>query len=336
MVSVSVIMPVYNTAESYLRDAVSSVLAQSFTDFEFLILNDSPDNRKLKNIVLSYNDKRIKYFENPYNMGIPQSYNKLLELASGKYVAVMNHDDIMLNSRISTQYTYLEKHPEIVLLGSWYKKFGEINRFKVVKNPRSHEEICACLLFKSSLHHPTIMMRRDIIELHKIRYNENYISLNDRILCYDFSKYGRLENLPQILYKYRFHKNMTSKAQKDIIRKERAMFHKLWFAGNNIELDADEIDVFDNYTTCGRNKITDKTVLLTALRTLEKLSEINKSKNILSLSEFDKVCSKYYFKRCLGALIYGKINLKSNLSSPLLKKKEKFLLRFLNIFCGWK
>ena len=73
MVDVSVIMPVFNTKILYLRKAIESVLSQSFADFEFLILNDSPENAELHEVILGYNDKRIKYFENEKNIGIPKS-----------------------------------------------------------------------------------------------------------------------------------------------------------------------------------------------------------------------------------------------------------------------
>ena len=335
MTEISVIMPVFNTKISYLREAIESVLSQSFTDFEFLILNDSPENRELRATILQYNDKRIKYFENGENIGIPKSYNKLLSLANSKYVALMNHDDIMKPSRLAKQFRYLEEHPEIGMLGTAYKKFGELNRFRSIINPCCHEEICAYLLFRSSMHHPTIMLRREIAEKYKIKYNENFISLNDRELCYEFSKYSKLANLPEVLYKYRFHGGMVSKIYKDVIRHEREMFHKLWFAYNNIDLPQDELDVFDNYTTYGRNKICDIKTLQSVIKTLEKLSDINKKRQILDVEIFDKICGIYANKRCANALVNGHINISEIIKGTKLPLNKPFLL-FLNAILGWK
>lgn len=335
MVEISVIMPVCNTKEEYLREAIESVLNQTFKDFEFLILNDSPDNKEIQRVIADYSDERIKYMENPTNIGIPQSYNRLQEMATGKYIAIMNHDDIMYSHRLAKQYHYLEKHPEIGLLGSGYKKFGEINRFRRATNPKEHNRICAYLLFKSAVHHPTIMMRRAIMAEHKIRYNENFISLNDRMLCYEFSKYSQLSNLPDTLYKYRFHKNMTSKKQKDTIRSERAMFHKLWFAYKNIELTPEEIDVFDHYTTYGRQKVRDIETLKIIVKTLEKLSDINQQRRFLDVKIFTEICAKYATKRCLNALVNSRINIKKIIKETTLPV-NKPLLFWSNMILGWK
>ena len=335
MSEISVIMPVYNTKEAYLREAIESVLAQTFKDFEFIILNDSPQDQNLRRIIAGYSDCRIKYKENSTNLGIPQSYNRLLDMAEGKYIAVMNHDDIAQKNRLVTQYKYMEAHPEVGVLGSAYKKFGEINRFKVIKNPEKHDDICALLLFKSPVHHPTMMFRRSLIEEHKIRYNENFISLNDRQLCYEFSKYSRLANLSDVLYKYRFHPDMTSKTKKKLIRKERAMFHKLWFAYNNIELTQEEADAFDNYTTYGRQKVKDMHTLEVICHTLEKISDINCQRNFLNQKAFTKICGTYFTKRCLNALYNGQLNISSLVDQTPLPV-NKLLLRSLNLLFGWR
>lgn len=105
MVRVSVLMPVYRTNEEYLREAISSILAQTYSDFEFLILDDCPeDDREL--IVKSYKDRRIKYLRNETNMGISESRNKLVDMARGEYLAVMDHDDVSLPERLEKQVNY--------------------------------------------------------------------------------------------------------------------------------------------------------------------------------------------------------------------------------------
>ena len=100
---VSVLTPIYNTNPAHLREMIESILNQTFTDFEFLILNDSPDNAKIEKIVKSYKDKRIKYFKNETNMGITPSRNKLLKMARGEYIAVFDHDDISVPTRLERE-----------------------------------------------------------------------------------------------------------------------------------------------------------------------------------------------------------------------------------------
>ena len=335
-VTVSVIMPVYNTDEGYLKEAIESVLQQTYKDYELLILNDSPENQALHELILTYTDKRIKYLENKCHMGIPQSYNHLLAQATGKYVAIMNHDDIMLPKRLAKQVAYMEAHPEVGLLGTAYKKFGEINRFKTIKNPSNHDDISSYLLFKSIIHHPTIMMRRQVIVDHNINYNENFISLNDRILCYDFSRHCKLANLPDVLYKYRFHTGMTSKVKKEIIRQERAMYHRLWFANYNILLEPEEINIFDNYVTYGRCKITSIDILQKVLKTLEKISAINHERHFLPLEPFDKVCAKYFMKRCFNAVYNGRIDVSEYIKQTTLPLNGRALLKLSNGIFGWR
>lgn len=336
MPKISVVMPVYHTNPIHLHQAIDSVLNQSYTDFEFIILNDSPQNNTIKQIISTYDDSRIIYHETTGNQGIAKSYNQLLELASSKYIALMNHDDICRKNRLKKQYEYLEKHKDVGLVGTGYKKFGEINRFKTVVNPQDDATIRSMLLFKSSIHHPTIMFRRDIAIDHKIRYNENFISLNDRQFYYDFSKFTKLANMKDILYDYRFHKDMTSKLQKPKIKEERQAFHKLWFAYNRIDLTPEEIDAFDNYASYGRCRIKDKHILKNIQIVLEKLVQENAHKNFLPQKEFEGVCAKYLVKRCLNAGWYGNICSKDIIKQTTLPVKTKPLLSVLNFVNRWR
>ena len=109
MPKVSVLTPLYNTNPSFLKEMIESILNQTFKDFEFLLLNDSPENKELKKIVESYNDRRIIYLENEKNLGISKSRNKLLELAKGEYIAIFDHDDISLPERLENRWIFLTK-----------------------------------------------------------------------------------------------------------------------------------------------------------------------------------------------------------------------------------
>ena len=130
MPKISVIMPVYNTKPKHLEQALVSVLSQTFIDFEFLILNDSPDNNILDNMVASFDDKRIKYLKPEHNLGIAEAHNALLREAKGQYIAVMDHDDISLPMRLQKQYDYMESHPEVGILGTAYQRFGKLLKRK--------------------------------------------------------------------------------------------------------------------------------------------------------------------------------------------------------------
>lgn len=336
MSKISVIMPVYNTKPTYLQQAIESILNQTFEDFKFLILNDSPENPYIKGIVKKYNDKRIIYYEHTSNQGVARSYNHLLSLANTKYIALMNHDDISLASRIEEQFNFLENNQDIGLVGTAYKKFGEINRFKNIYPAKTDAEIRALLFFKSPIHHPTIMLRSQIVAQHKIMYNENYISLNDRYFYYDFCKYSKLANLDSVLYKYRFHKDMISKKYKDRILDEQNNFHKFWLQDKGINLSQYEIDVLDNYALCGRCRIKNKENLCHIRNIFEKLVLENQKKHFLPENEFKNICAEYLIKRSLNAAWYGHITTKHILDQTTLPIKNMMLLQMLDYVNNWR
>lgn len=330
MPAVSVIMPIYNTRPTHLKAAIESILAQTYPNYEFIILNDSPENPTLKTIINTYQDPRIIYLENPANQGVAKSYNRLLESAASPLIALMNHDDIAAPDRLKHQTAYLSTHQSIGLLGTSYKKFGELKRLKTVTPPQTDGEIRALMLFKSPLHHPTIMFRRKIAKENHIRYNESYISLNDRQFYHDMSKVTKLANLSTPLYKYRFHKDMTSKQQRAAIRHEQHQFHQIWFNDHHITLPKKELDAFENYAANGRCQIRSKETLKNVLAVLEHLVKENHAKHFAPEKEFSKTCADYLAKRCLNAAFYGKISTKDILKTTDLPITPPFLLNLAN------
>lgn len=98
LLGISVLLPVYNTKEEYLRECIESILNQTFSNFELLILNDGSTNN-VEDVILSYKDSRIKYYKQE-NLGITSARNKLLTLAKGKYIAIADHDDISTPDRL--------------------------------------------------------------------------------------------------------------------------------------------------------------------------------------------------------------------------------------------
>ncbi len=113
---VSVIMSVYN-GDKYLREAIESILNQTFTDFEFIIVNDGSTDNSLE-IIESYDDERIKTINNKKNIGLTKSLNKALKFAKGKYIARQDADDVSLPNRFEKQVEYLDSHPEVALVGT--------------------------------------------------------------------------------------------------------------------------------------------------------------------------------------------------------------------------
>ena len=190
---ISVLMPVYKTNPCYLKEAVQSILDQTFTDFELLILDDYPkDNRE--SVIKSFKDPRIKYFRNDKNIGITPSRNKLISLATGEYLAVMDHDDVALPHRFIEQVKILDTHPEVGVVGCWVERFPDI---KVAKYPEKNKEIEAYLMQGCAIPHTGAMIRKSLFN--NIQYEEEYTPSEDyRLWCQLLGK-THFYNVPKIL-----------------------------------------------------------------------------------------------------------------------------------------
>lgn len=199
---VSVVMCVYN-GEKYLREAMESILTQSFTDFEFIIVNDGSTDRS-EQIALSYDDKRIHYHTYEKSRGLPAALNVGIALAQGEYLARMDADDVSTSDRLLTQVAFLDQHPTVGVVGSWAQVFGG-ERDHVWKNPTTPEEVGALLLFNCCLLHPTVMIRRSILTEHNLRYNEQFTTAQDYELWSRVREVTELTNIPRILLRYRTH-----------------------------------------------------------------------------------------------------------------------------------
>lgn len=208
---VTVLMPVYN-GERYLRESIESILNQTFTDFEFLIINDgSTDNSK--EIILSYNDPRIRYVENEKNISLNPTLNKGLQLSTSKYIARMDCDDISLPERLEKQVGFMESNPNIGICGTYLKTIGK-NQNNKWSLPKNHNGICCELLFTSPIYHPTAMFRNDIIKQFNLYYHPDFFFAEDYELWSRCSEYTYLANLPEILLLYRVHSSGVSKVFK--------------------------------------------------------------------------------------------------------------------------
>ncbi|MBQ3239676.1 MAG: glycosyltransferase [Akkermansia sp.] len=216
MAKVSVLMPIFKTPEVYLREAVESVLGQTFKDFEFLILNDSPANTELDTIIASYEDERIRYIRNEENIGIAASRNKLLELAQGEYIAVLDHDDIALPERLEKQAGYLDSHPEIGVVGC---RVREVPSGKHVTYPEEDLDIRLGLMWGCVIPHTGAMIRRSVLQQSGVRYESIFSPSEDYALWCRLIPHTHFHNLQEELACYRKHAINTSICQSEQMKK---------------------------------------------------------------------------------------------------------------------
>ena len=210
---VSILTPVYNTNIEHLRQCIDSILNQTFTDFEFIILNDSPENTELESEILSYCDKRIKYYKNDKNIGISQSRNRLLQLARGEYLAIFDHDDISVPERLTQQVEFLDKNPEIGVVGGWLQNF-ESNE-GIFVTPEQDKHIKIALTEDCFIAHTSAMIRKSVITNNHIQYESEYTPCEDYRLWAQLMDITKFHNIQAVLVKYRWHKNNTTNNMSD-------------------------------------------------------------------------------------------------------------------------
>lgn len=221
--AISVVMSVYN-GEQYLREAIDSILGQTFEKFEFIIIDDGSTDTS-KEIIKTYNDSRIVLIEQD-NTGLATALNNGIRSARTNYIARMDADDISMAERLGKQVKFLNDNPDYVLVGTnayIIDKDGE-----VVYNssqPVSWEEIRHNFP-RSSFFHSSVMFKRDAFQLAGGYFDEisKLYSFEDTILWNKMLRYGAMTNLPQPLIKYRLLPGAaTAKSGKEAIAAEKIL-----------------------------------------------------------------------------------------------------------------
>lgn len=207
---ISVIMSVYNTNEDYLRAAIESILKQTFINFEFLIVLDSPNDNS-ENIVMEYKEKdsRIFVIKNECNIGLTKSLNKALSLAKGKYIARMDADDYAVPDRLSIQYDYMERHPEVGVTGGHVYTGNKDIRSMTAWNHNDQITKINMLFHNAGVPHPTAMYRKEFCG-EKVFYNECILKSQDFELWSRLIEKSKIVVLNRILLLYRIHPGQIS------------------------------------------------------------------------------------------------------------------------------
>ncbi|MEW5746938.1 MAG: glycosyltransferase [Nitrospirota bacterium] len=198
---VSIVMSVYN-GERHLREAVESILGQTFTGFEFIIVDDASRDRS-REIVRSYTDPRIVLLENERNQGITRSLNRALGQARGAYLSRQDADDISEPERLEVERDFLERRPEVGLVGTHAAFIDRAGRaFKVWRTPETHEEIVKGMLYGNCFCHGSVMLRRSCLDAVG-HYREEFRYTQDYDLWLRVSERFATANIDRILYRMR-------------------------------------------------------------------------------------------------------------------------------------
>lgn len=204
--AITVLLPVFN-GEKYLRQAIDSILNQTFSDFELLIIDDGSTDRTLE-IINSYNDSHIKSVRSRKNRGIVYTLNYGIKISRGKYIVRMDADDVSRKDRLERQFRFMEENEEIGICGSWVKIFIYNPIFGItLKFPTTPGEIRHLLKKQNVIQHPSVIMRKDLLVKFDLRYRNKYPHAEDFDLWSRANEHFALANIPEVLLYYRYHPN---------------------------------------------------------------------------------------------------------------------------------
>lgn len=289
---VSVIMPVYN-CEKYIQEAVESILNQTYTNFELLIIDDCSTDKTVS-IINNFKDPRIKLNVKEKNTGYTNSLNYGLTIAIGKYIARMDGDDISLPERFEKQVSFLEENQDVVLCGTAYKI---MHNKRYITFPEKHDLIKVRMLKGNQIAHPSVVIRASILKEHHLEYNPKMEPAEDydlwtRMLCL-----GKFHNLQEPLLNYRIHEKQVSTQFKNIqLANDIDIKLFLWH-----QLDYDRANFTDDFLTqmiFTKSFFNDVDFKL-LLAWFNQIKKTNRKDTVYNPSELNKVINEL-----LGGLIF--------------------------------
>lgn len=344
--NITVLMSVYN-GEPFLRDAIDSILAQTYQDFEFVIYDDCSTDHTA-DIIQSYSDSRIVYRRNTVNKGLTANLADGVARSEARYIVRMDSDDIACPDRLKRQSDWMDQHPEISIMGTSVTYFHDVPGDRgVASQPQEDAIIKAKLFISFTLMHPSIIIRREDLSRNLINYNPEYRYSQDHALYFDCIMAGlKFANMPESLLYMRAHKGSISRyrhtAQQECSMRARLNF--LQVTGIAEECDEGEIGVYNALASEIYPDTIDK------VHQYERFVEkVCSNKNItlyfdtailLKLMS-NALCDKAYFavddKRTLNtALAARKSTLMKYSTHWSLKQKIKFIVKCIRAKFAYK
>lgn len=289
---VSILMPVYNVAP-YLREAMDSILAQTFLDFELIVLDDcSPDNSA--EILDTYTDERIVRYRGEKNVGLSNVLNVGMAMARGELIARMDSDDISTPERLATQVAYLDAHPEVDLCSCGMELFGAKQETWVRET--NVEDVKITALFHSPILHASSMWRREAFERVGLRFLQEMVPAEDYDMWTRAMAAGlRLVNIPQVMYLYRIHPSQATTQTDKTARKDREVksnYLRMLYP----EQDMSDVDLLPTLMASDLGRIKQSVV---------RLLEANKRAPFFEVARLERRLWNYYYRQVINCLSVG-------------------------------
>jgi len=321
MPKVSVIMSTHNDSNT-LRQSMDSILDQTFSDFEFLIIDDASEDDTVV-ILKQYekSDPRVKLLINDENKGLTKNLNKLLLLASGEYIARMDGDDISHLDRLSKQVDYLDNFQDIDLIGTGVHSFGESDLYW--RLPDDSDELKIRMLLHPVFAHPSFMFRHKLLN-EGIMYDESFRTAQDYDFAARVAKAHKLGRVQEILLEYRVHKlqisNISNSGQKDNANRVR----KMLLDSLGIKFTPEQETTWNRWVFEARvNKVSD---FKRVYGLIDYIVDANKRKKLYSEEKIEIVLKKMLYTWCIRSK-----DIKSILAFPYICR---FSIKDMRLFVG--
>ena len=298
MPKITVFIPVHNR-ETYIVDAINSVLAQTLEDFELLVIDDGSCDRTA-DVVAAYKDQRVRLVKNETNLGIPHTRNRALDLARAPYFANLDSDDLMRPDRLARQTAYLDAHLDCALVGTNKHRIDGQSRIKrkISRRPTAPKAVDARLLFRCCITNTSVMARTAI--LRDFKYDPDFPVCQDYDLFARMSRHHRLANLSEALVLYRRHgKQVSTRLDRTLAMQERIMERDLHALG--VEFDGDDLI---RHTLMARPRTQnrpDRAYLAWGRTWLARLDRANAASGRYAPDAFRDVLNRVWRAQCLKA-----------------------------------
>lgn len=310
---VSVLMPVHN-GERYLAGALDSILAQTLRDFELIVVDDGSTDRTPE-IIDRYarRDGRVRVYRQE-NQGIPAARNKCLDLATGRYFAWMDSDDVALPARLQKQVEFMDAHPEVGVCGTWVKTIGAAAG-QVWRYPADDATLRSMLVFNPPFANTSTFVRREALEAAGLRFDLSFPQAQDYDLWARAAQHTRLANLPEVLVLYRLHPRQVTETRSANQAALSGKVRARELARLGLALTAEEFELHQRLSLFTLEESRD--ALSRAERWLQRLLDANEAQGVYPEREFASVVGQRWFFTCRGATRLGRWTWRKYWSSPL-------------------
>lgn len=308
---VSVLMPCYNV-EKYVEESMNSILNQTYTNLEIIAINDCSQDRTGEILQrMAQKDKRIKVIDNEQNLRLIKTLNKGISLCNGEYIARMDSDDIALPARIEKEVAFLKKNKDHDIVSTLFYAFRSENPSKrdFHHSPLYDRELRAYMLFKSGICHPACMIRKRIFTELGLKFETEYLHVEDYALWSEAIYKTKLANIGEPLLLYRVHKNQVSSLNENLQLENKKKVFKIHCRHLGLPTDDDFIDIYASVAEAVPQK--------PCFKYLDKCEDFMLS--LLQLNEKISFCDSAYLTQLLS-IHWLRLCANSRLGLKVLKK----------------